>query len=192
MLKLIAIAWTISATAMAVLWLWQHRDRSAETISALWPALVGALAIFYATVGDGDSARRSAMGWMMGSWGARLAIQGLYTRAAMFGDADPPRPFWMFQLFAVAAVAASTPALLASLNRNSQLSIVELMACAVWVIGFTGETTADRQRLRFRSKPEHAGIEIQTGLWRYCQSIDRVFEAIIWCAYVTLAIAAFV
>ena len=76
-LNLIAIAWTISATAMAVLWLWQHCDRSVETISALWPALVGALAVFYATVSDGDSARRSAIGWMMGSWGARLAIQGL-------------------------------------------------------------------------------------------------------------------
>jgi steroid 5-alpha reductase family enzyme len=189
-LKLVALAWTISAAAMAALWFWQRRGTASGTVAALWPALVGALAVLYAVLGDGAWMRRSAIAWMMGSWGARLAIQGMYTRAAVPVGAVPARSLWFFQVLAVAAVTASAPALLASLNRAPDLSIVELVACAVWVVGFTGETTADRQRLRFSSRPEHSGQCCRAGLWRYSQSVDRIFEGLMWCAYAALGLAA--
>jgi steroid 5-alpha reductase family enzyme len=185
-----ALALVISAAAMAALWLWQQRTGSAP-ISAVWPALVGALAILHATQGDGAWARRSAIGWMMGSWGLRLAIQGLYTRAATSGGAvEPARPFWVFPALAATAAVASAPAMLAALNRDPELSIVELAACAVWVVGFTGETTADRQRLRFASKPEHIGLPCRSGLWRFSPWVDRLFEGMMWIAYVTFGWAS--
>jgi steroid 5-alpha reductase family enzyme len=190
LLKLLALAWAISAAAMAALWFWQRRGLASGTVAALWPALVGALAVLYANMGNGAWMRRSAIGWMMGSWGARLAIQGMYTRAALPVEAAPGRPLWLFQLLAVAAAAASAPALLASLNRAPDLSIVELAACALWVIGFTGETTADRQMVRFSSKLEHKGLQCRTGLWRYSRSVDRIFEGMIWCAYAAFGLAA--
>ena len=190
LLKLLAIAWLLSAAAMAAFWAWQRRAKSADTITALWPALVAALAIIDANLGDGAWARRSAIGWMMGSWGARLAIQGLYTRAAIPPAEAAPRPWWFYQLLAAAAVGASTPALFASLNRAHELSVAELVASAVWVIGFTGETTADRQRLRFHTKPEHKGIPCDAGLWRYSPSIDRIFEGLMWAAYAAFGVMA--
>ena len=190
LLKLVALAWAISAAAMAALWFWQRRGSHPGTVAALWPALVGGLAVLYANLGDGAWMRRSAIAWMMGSWGARLAIQGMYTRAVLPIAAAAGRPLWVFQLLAVAAVAASAPALLASLNRTFDLSIVELSACVLWVIGFTGETTADRQWLRFSSNPEHAGTRCQTGLWRYSQAVDRIFEGFMWLAYLTFGLVA--
>jgi steroid 5-alpha reductase family enzyme len=190
LLKLLALAWLLSAAVMAAFWAWQRRAKSADTITAIWPALVGALAIIYASEGDGAWGRRSAIAWMMGSWGARLAIQGMYTRAAMPPGEAAPRAWWLYQLLAAAAVAASTPALLASLNRAPELSIVELAASAMWVVGFTGETTADRQRLRFYSKPEHTELPCTAGLWRYSTSVDRVFEGLMWGAYAAFGVAA--
>jgi len=190
LVKLLAIATLLSASAMAVFWVWQRRAKSADTIAALWPALVAALAVLYANLGDGAWARRSAIGWMMGSWGARLAIQGLYTRAAIPPGVTAARAWWFYQLLAVAAVGASAPALLASLNAAPELSIAELAASAVWVVGFTGETTADRQRLRFCSKPENKGLACTAGLWRYSPSIDRLFEALMWCAYAAFGVVA--
>ena len=190
LLTLAALALVISAAAMAALWLWQHRSGSAP-ISAVWPALVGALAILHATQGGGAWARRSAIAWMMGSWGLRLAIQGLYTRAATRGGiGEAARPFWVFPALAAAAVVASTPALIAALNPDPELSLVELAACVVWVVGFTGETTADRQRLRFASKPEHIGVACRSGLWRFSPRVDRIFEGMIWIAYVTFGLAS--
>jgi len=190
LVKLLALGYAISALAMAGLWLWQRRGLVPGTVAALWPALVGGLAVLDANLGDGAWMRRSAIAWMMGSWGARLAIQGMYTRAAIPIDAARGRPLWFFQLLAVAAVVASSPALLASLNRAPELSIVELAACTLWVIGFTGETTADRQWLRFSSNPEHAGTRCRTGLWRYSQSVDRIFEGFMWVAYLTFGLVA--
>ena len=81
MLMLAALGWLIAAVAMTALWAWQRRARHAGIAAAVWPALVGALAVLYANLGDGEWVRRSAIAWMMGSWGARLAVQGLYTRA---------------------------------------------------------------------------------------------------------------
>ena len=191
LLTLFALGLAISAAAMAALWFWQQRTGTGVPIASIWPAVVGGLAVLYASQGDGGWMRRSAIGWMMGSWGARLAIQGLYTRAANpAGNVDTMRPPWVFPVLTVAAAIASIPALLAALNRDPELSLVELSACAMWVVGFTGETTADRQRLRFTTKPDHDGLPCRAGLWRYSPVVDRVFEGIIWVAYLMFAAAA--
>ena len=121
LLRLAALGWVIAAAAMAALWAWQRPRPDPRLATAAWPALVGTLAVVYANLGDGEWARRSAMAWMMGSWGARLAVQEIYTRAAHAADnTGPARPFWFFQALAAAAVIASLPALLASLNPRAE------------------------------------------------------------------------
>ena len=93
LLTLFALGLGIAAAAMAGTVVLAAAHRAGVPIASIWPALVGALAVLYASQGDGAWMRRSAIGWMMGSWGARLAIQGLYTRAANPADtADPVRP----------------------------------------------------------------------------------------------------
>ena len=184
LLRLAALGWVIAAAAMAALWAWQRPRPDPRMATAAWPAVVGTLAVVYANLGDGEWARRSAMAWMMGSWGARLAVQEIYTRAAHAADTTgPARPFWFFQALAAAAVIASLPALLASLNPQRNLSVVELVACGLWVVGFAGETTADRQRLRFTTNPANTGQRCRTGLWRYARRPDRLFEGMIWVAF---------
>jgi steroid 5-alpha reductase family enzyme len=191
MLVLAALGWLIAAVAMTALWAWQARARHVQIAEAIWPAIVGALAVLYAILGDGEWVRRSAIAWMMGSWGARLAVQGIYTHATHpAGENGRGRPFWLFQALAAAAVVASLPALLASLNRDPNLSVVELVACGLWVVGFTGETTADRQRLRFTSNPANEGLRCRTGLWRRSRYADRIFEAMIWVSYATFGVTA--
>jgi steroid 5-alpha reductase family enzyme len=191
MLMLAALGWVIAAVAMTALWAWQRHARNAGLAAAVWPALVGALAVLDANLGTGAWVRRSAIAWMMGSWGARLAVQGIYTSAARrVDDSEGPRPFWFFQALAAAAVVGSFPAVLASLNRDPNLSVVELAACGLWVVGFAGETTADRQRLRFTSNPVNDGFPCRTGLWRYSQYADRLFELLIWVAYAIFGLTA--
>ena len=191
LVKLAALGWVIAAAAMAGLWAWQ-RLRPDERIGvATWPAVVGGLAVLYATLGDGEWARRSAIAWMMGSWGARLAVQEIYTRAAHPAErAGHSRPLWYFQALAAAALAASLPALLASQSRQGALSIAELAACGLWVVGFAGETTADRQRLRFTANPANRGLQCRTGLWRYGRRPDRLFEAMMWAAFTIFGLTA--
>lgn len=163
----------------------------------LWPAAVGALAVFYAYVGDGAWTRRSAIAWMMGSWGARLAVQGMYTRAMIAASrgvsevvpAKGARVRDSLVLLA-AAVACSAPAFLAARNRAPQLSTTELAACGIWLVGFAGETTADRQRLRFVADPANSGLTCRTGVWRYSAHADRVFTALVWLAFALFALSS--
>ena len=188
---LAALGCVIAAAAMAALWVWQRPRPDARIATAAWPALVGTLAVVYANLGDGEWARRSAIAWMMGSWGARLAVQEIYSRAAHPANTTGlARPFWFFQALAAAAVMASLPALLASLNPQRNLSVVELVACGLWVVGFAGETTADRQRLRFTANPENTGLRGRTGLWRYARRPDRLFEGLIWVAFAIFGLTA--
>jgi steroid 5-alpha reductase family enzyme len=157
--------------------------------------MVGALAVAYASIGDGAWTRRSAIAWMMGSWGARLAVQGLYARSVPTsgavrdgeGSAEGLRSILVL---VATAIACSTPALLAAFNRAPELSHVELAACAIWLVGFAGETTADRQRLRFVAVPANAGLTCHAGMWRYSRHADRLFTAMVWVAFATFGIAS--
>ena len=155
----------------------------------IWPACVGALAVLYASVGDGAWTRRSAIAWMTASWGARLTVQALYTRAAGLPEFERRLPTWSFRL-PTFALLFSLPALFASLNTAPTLSALEIGASALWVVAFAGETTADRQLLRFRSDPEHAGVVCRSGIWRLVPHAHAVFEVLIWTALAVFALAS--
>jgi steroid 5-alpha reductase family enzyme len=191
-----AAGWILAAIVMAALWAWHRQIRNAGVVDAGWTLLVAGLAVLYAWNGDGAWTRRSAIGWMMGSWGARLGVYILWDR--VFGRSEDARYqamraewgpradvefFWFFQKQALAAVFFALPALFASMNPAPELSPIELAAAALWVIGFAGETTADRQLLRFKRHPENRGRTCQRGLWRYSRHPNYFFEWMMWLAY---------
>jgi steroid 5-alpha reductase family enzyme len=60
----------------------------------------------------------------------------------------------------------------------------------VWLIAVIGETTADRQLARFRSKPENQGKTCRIGLWNYSRHPNYFFEWIHWFTYVFLGIGS--
>ena len=218
LLTLAALGWLLAAITMASLWAWQQFPAGNRILLATmapesdmlsagrgscpgsirldagWTALVAGLAILDANAGGGAWARRSAIAWMMGSWGARLVVQRLYAPRP-FGILDrgsgaqtePPPSFQAFQATAASAVFFSLPALIASVNPDPNLSSLELAACGLWMVGFAGETTADRQLLRFTSNPANRGLLCRAGLWRYSNNATAVFEGIIWIAYALFA-----
>lgn len=199
----VAAAWAVAAVVMAALWIWQRQNRNAGIVDAAWPLLVGGLAVLYATTGAGAWTRRSAIGWMMGSWGARLGVHLLWAR--VFGHPENARYstmrtgwaeradvefFWIFQRQALAAAFFALPALFASMNKDAALSPLELCAAALWVVGFAGETAADRQLQRFRSNAHNSERTCHAGLWRYSRHPNYFFEFVMWVAYGAFAAAS--
>jgi steroid 5-alpha reductase family enzyme len=213
-LTLAALESLVAAGAMAALWAWwqfpaltqllltnaHNRDLAGHGPyprrvlgDAGWTTLIAAFAILDGNLGGGAWGRRTAMAWMMGSWGARLVVHLLYAP-------PPPRgverrtgaasSFWFFQGKGASALFFSLPALVASVNRDPNLSTIELAACGLWIIGFAGETTADRQLLRFTSNPANVGLACRFGLWRYSRHWTAIFEGTIWIAYALFAFAS--
>ena len=157
-----------------------------RVLAGVWPACTGALAVLCAGLGDGAWARRSAIAWMMGSWGARLTAQALYARGI-----EPPLPVpASFVTLPISALFFSLPALIATRNLDPSLSSVEIAASLLWMVAFAAETTADRQRIRFAAKPEHAGLICRSGIWRVLPHAHAVCEALIWTAFALFAFAS--
>jgi steroid 5-alpha reductase family enzyme len=198
-----ALGCAIAAIVMALVWAWHRTLGNARVAEAGWALLVGGLATFYAVLGHGAVQRRMAIGFMMGSWGARLAVHILYDRVygqeetgryaglrRSWSGSAASRYFWLFETYAAAAVFFSLPALFPSVNPDPELSIVELAAAVLWMVAFTGETTADRQLTRFKANPERVGLACRDGLWRYARHPSSVFEWLIWVAYAAFASAS--
>ena len=196
----IVAGWMLAATAMALLWAWQRRLQNAGVIDVGWTALVASLAILDAWIGNGWEYRRAAAGFMMGSWGLRLAVYLLYDRVLdrpedgryadmrrIWGNDAPRRFFWFFQTQALIAVAFSLPAFLASANPEPGFAGVELVAAGLWAVAFAGESTADRQLLRFKSNEANRGRTCRNGLWKLSRHPNYFFEWLIWIAFALFA-----
>jgi len=200
MLSLAGAGWIFAAAVMALLWLWHLRLHNAGIVDGGCAFLVGGLAVLYAVFGSGWSPRRSAIAFMMGSWGAHLTLHVLYQQ--VFGRAEEGRYaelrqqrrgdanawfFWFFEAHAVAVVFFSLPALVAVVNPREGFSPFEFAGAGLWILAFSGEVTADRQLERFKSDPVNRDRACQTGLWRYSRHPNYVFELLVWVAYATYA-----
>jgi steroid 5-alpha reductase family enzyme len=195
-----AAGWLVAALAMAALWRWHLHLRKRGVAGAASPLVTAALAVIYANAGEGASVHASAIAWMIGSWGARLGVYLLWDEVLDQPAAlDVREPLSTFQSHALEAVFFAIPALLASLNRTETLSTVELTAAGVWLAAFAGETTADRQLVRWRrerasvaddtQEPEADPMPVvvaptcRVGVWRYVPRAHDVFELLTWTAH---------
>jgi len=186
---LAAAGWALAAIVMAALWRWRLRLGRGGLADAAWPLVAGGLAVFYANVADGAWARRSAIAWMLGSWGARLGVYWIWDRV-FSRHADPllRESVSSFQRSALMAVFFSLPAMFASVDPEPVLGLRELAASALWLVGFAGEATADRQLVRWQ-RANNEG-DCANGLWRYVPCAHDVFELVTWSAHALFASAS--
>merc|ERR1719487_224402 len=61
----------------------------------------------------------------------------------------------------------------------------------VWVLGFGIEVVADRQKARWRRRPENKGRYIDVGLWRYSRHPNYFGEWLLWVGMFVLCASAF-
>jgi len=203
MVALAAAGWLFAAVAMAALWRWHLHLRRPGLAEAASPLVTGSLAVIYANAGGSASIHGSAIAWMIGSWGARLGVYLLWDEVFDRPPAAGVREsLATFEWRGLEAVFFAIPALLASFNSAATLSTVELAAAGVWLAAFAGETTADRQFVRWRrpragvaaGTPEPAtdggqaiDATCRIGIWRYVPRAHELFELLTWMAHAAFA-----
>ncbi len=189
-LTLLAIGAAAAVSAMAVLWASDTRNRTRAVAAAVRPALVAALAVLYAVRAEqGALGRRVAIASMMGSWGARLAVHLLYERAMRGAEKGRRQSASLVEFLTggAAALLLSLPAFVSSINPEPDFSAIEYVGAALWVAGFAGASTADRQRIAFAGKSENEAHTGRIGLWRLSPRINEAFEALMWIAFALFA-----
>jgi len=195
----------ISAVAlMAVIYLISRRINNAGIVDIAWAGGFAPMAAMYALFAHGDGWRRALIAVMAGLWSLRLGGY-LFVRVmghhpvedrryqqlrAEWGAAANRKMFWFFQLQAALLVVLSVPFLMACVNPNPKIAMLEWLACGVWAIALAGESLADRQLQQFKADPVNRGKVCQAGLWHYSRHPNYFFEWLIWAAYFLFALAS--
>ena len=195
---------------MVVLWGISLRIRNAAVVDVGWGSAMVVLGLLYATMSDGYLPRRVALAAMTTAWGLRLAGHLFFTRIwrqpeegrykqlrEEWGANADKKLLGFFLMQAAVAVVMSVVVLVPALNASppagttlAGLALLEVLAVAVWAVGFVGEWTADNQLKRFKADPANEGKVCTRGLWHYSRHPNYFFEWLMWVALAVFALAS--
>ena len=94
---------------------------------------------------------------------------------------------WTLQGLWVLLTAASALAIMTSLELEP-IGWVGVVGIVIWIVGFTIEVVADRQKSRFKADPANAGRFISTGLWSWSRHPNYFGEITLWLGMTVLAV----
>lgn len=188
-----------ASLVMTVLWFVQRRTGNAGIVDAGWAASIGALAVAFASFGDGADLRRWIIGAMGGFWGFRLASH-IHNRAhgkpedgryqelrRQWGAQVQWRMFRFYQIQAITVAFFAIPFVLA-VTRAEPLGWLDILAITIGLTGMIGESVADAQLNAFKRKK--TGGVCREGLWRFSRHPNYFFEWLNWIAFSLLATPA--
>jgi steroid 5-alpha reductase family enzyme len=81
------------------------------------------------------------------------------------------------------------PLMPAIMNPGS-IGLLEIMAAALWLVGFVFEAGGDYQLSRFKRDASSKGRVLNTGLWRLTRHPNYFGDFCIWWAFYLFAVAA--
>jgi steroid 5-alpha reductase family enzyme len=80
--------------------------------------------------------------------------------------------------------------LLPAIMNPGDIGPLEIVAGALWLLGFVFEAGGDYQLARFKSDPSNKGRVLNTGLWRYTRHPNYFGDFCVWWAFYLFAVAA--
>ena len=199
-----ALAASLAAVAalMVILWLASLLLHDASIVDILWgPGFVVACVAALAVMGPASPRVVLALSLVI-AWAARLAVH-IYLRNRGRGEDSryllmrqrAGRGFaWrsLFEVFLLQALLlwlVSHPLLVViTAHEASRSAGLDVVALAVWLIGFAFETIGDLQLARFRLDPANRGGVLRTGLWGWTRHPNYFGEALIWWGFYLLAV----
>lgn len=192
----------IMLTMGFVTWIYSLARSNVNIVDSLWSLMFLAGAVCYALMANNFSAASLLLLVLVTAWAVRLSL----FLAVRNRDEEEDRRYReirannephfgfkslyiIFGLQAGLAWIISMPLLMA-LSINTDIGYVELLALAIWLVGFVFEATADMQLYRFKSNPQNKGKVLDTGLWAYSRHPNYFGEFLIWWAYFLFALSA--
>jgi len=98
--------------------------------------------------------------------------------------------FQVFLLQGVLMVVVLLPVTFVQAAPGAELTVLDGVGAAVWLVGFLFETVGDLQLARFRRDPGRRGRILTSGLWRYTRHPNYFGEVTLWWGVWLIACAA--
>ena len=194
---------------MSLLWWIGLKVRNAGLVDFGWPSGFTAIALFYASTGEGSWQRKAILVSMICLCGVRF-ILGWVVRNTRDGE-DRRWQLWRerwqsgnglfairsvgVNLFAfyqaqafVTAIVLTAPLAIACQNRDTLMHRFEWIAVGVWGTSFLLQNMVEFQLDQFRRRPKGAEGVCRVGLWNYSRHPNYFFEFLIWLSYAIFAL----
>ena len=184
-------------------WLVSWLRHNVNIVDSLWSLMFLTVALFCAwqfdTLSDG---RAQLVLALVALWALRLSVH-LFVRN--WGKPEDRRYqeirannnpgfgfksiYLVFGLQAVLAWVIAIP-LVVSVQAGIGFHWLDLIAAALWLVGWLFQSVADWQLLTFKRNQMKSGQVLNTGLWRYSRHPNYFGEFCMWWAYYLFAISA--
>jgi steroid 5-alpha reductase family enzyme len=203
-LEAYAIGLGIVLGLMTLLWLVSLALRNSSIVDPFWgTGFVIANWVYFFLTPEGFAGRKWLIGILVTIWGLRLSLYLLWRNWGKAEDfryrkwrEEAGEKWWWrsyFKVFFLQAILLwiiSAPLLAANYAAiPGRLTILDLLAVLVWVIGFTFEAAGDLQLARFKAHPANKGKVLDRGVWRYTRHPNYFGDATQWWAYYLVAAA---
>lgn len=198
-------AWILALAALAAFgvigWLVSLARKDVSIVDTMW-SIMFLLAAWTYSVSTVAGPRTTLVLLLVAIWSIRLAG---YITWRNWGDEEDYRYrkirannspnfefkslYIVFGLQAGLAWVISLP-LLAAINSDAPIGIIDAAGVVVWAVGFSFETVGDLQLAQFRAKPENKGRVLKTGLWRLTRHPNYFGDFCVWWGFFLVALSA--
>jgi steroid 5-alpha reductase family enzyme len=176
--------------------------RNVAFVDSLWSLFFLIAAIVFAASAWPLGARGLLVTVLVAIWALRLSI---YITARNWGEPEDYRYqkirannepgfafkslYIVFGLQGVLAWFIAMP-LVPAIMSPGGIGPIELVATALWVLGFVFEAGGDYQLARFKRDPANEGRVLNSGLWRYTRHPNYFGDFCVWWAFYLFAFSA--
>jgi steroid 5-alpha reductase family enzyme len=176
--------------------------RNVAFVDSLWSLFFLTAAIVFAASAWPLGARGLLVTVLVAIWALRLSI---YITARNWGEPEDYRYqkirannepgfafkslYIVFGLQGVLAWFIAMP-LVPAIMSPGGIGPIELVATALWVLGFVFEAGGDYQLARFKRDPANEGRVLNSGLWRYTRHPNYFGDFCVWWAFYLFAFSA--
>lgn len=181
---------TTYVTTWFILALIRKRNDVADIAWGLGIATVGVTALVLSGI---EHLRLALAALLVLLWGSRLSYH-IYKRVRTHAEEDYRYARWrtewryvrirsylqVFLLQGLLMIVVGYPLVHLSASDSTPLSLLDVVAVAVWLFGFVFETVGDRQLARFIKSGPQPGAVLDSGLWRYTRHPNYFGEVTQW------------
>jgi steroid 5-alpha reductase family enzyme len=183
-------------------WLVSLVKKDVSFVDSLWSLFFLVAAIVFAVGTEYLPLRGALVLALVAVWALRLSI---YITARNWGEPEDYRYqtirahnqpgfafksiYIVFGLQGVLAWLVAMP-LLPAITIDVPLGVLDIVAAALWVVGFIFEAGGDYQLAKFKARKDSKGRVLNTGLWRFTRHPNYFGDFCIWWSFYLFAVAA--
>ena len=195
------VAFAAVSFIMILIYIWGRSIRNYGVVDIFWAFnfLVIAAVIWF--LADGFVERKVLVCGLASLWSLRLGVYLLIRVGSHLNEEEGRYKalreewsdtifFFFFQAQAFSNVMLALPFFLIALNSEPQISIVEYIGAAMWLLSIIGEGLSDWQLKNFKKNPANKGKVCQDGLWNYSRHPNYFFQLMIWVSVFIMSLSS--